>query len=128
MEGTLVGHKYVYSASGSMHKLLIKGVFVDNLGRTVNTIAASGAVYVVVFFVFVIFAALVVMNMGSATNPQGGCKKCSWNTCSWVASSWLSRSSPSWCLRSTLLRFIHLPALLVGHTLEGGGRSLGTFQ
>ena len=28
----------------------------------------------------------------------------------------------------TLLRFIHLPALLVGHTLEGGGRSLGTFQ
>jgi phosphoglycerol transferase MdoB-like AlkP superfamily enzyme len=62
-EGTPVGHEYFYSVPASMYKLLIEGVFLDNLDRTVNTIARSGAVYAVVFFVFVMFAALMVMNM-----------------------------------------------------------------
>ena len=43
MEGTRVGHKDVYSVSGFMYHLLIGGVFVDNLGRIVNTIAVAAS-------------------------------------------------------------------------------------
>jgi hypothetical protein len=62
-EGTPVGQQYFYSVPASMYKLLIEGVFLDKLDLTVKTIAASGALYAVVFFVFVMLAALMVMNM-----------------------------------------------------------------
>jgi hypothetical protein len=62
-DGTSVGDEYFSSVPASMHKLLIEGVFLDNMGDTVDTIAASGAFYAVIFLVFVVFAALMVMNM-----------------------------------------------------------------
>ena len=42
-----------------MYQLIIGGVFVDDLDRTGNTFA-TGAVYVVVFFVFVTIVAHIV--------------------------------------------------------------------
>ena len=64
-EGMHSAHVHLYSVFASRYKLIIEGGFVDDLGRAVNTIAA-GAVYVVVFsvfFVFVMFAALMVVNI-----------------------------------------------------------------
>jgi voltage-gated sodium channel len=62
-EGTSVGELFFYSVPASMYKLTIEGVFLDNLGDTVDTIAASSPFYAVIFLVFVVFAALMVMNM-----------------------------------------------------------------
>jgi len=62
-DGTPVGDAFFYSVPASMYKLLIEGVFLDNLGDTAETIAATSPVYAAVFFVFVVCAALMVMNM-----------------------------------------------------------------
>merc|ERR1719356_605352 len=62
-EGTSVGELFFYSVPASMYKLTIEGVFLDNLGYTVDTIAESSPFYAVIFLVFVVFAALMVMNM-----------------------------------------------------------------
>jgi len=62
-EGTPVGDMYFYSVPASMYKLLVEGVFLDNLGHTADTIAESSPVVAVVFFIFVVCAALMVMNM-----------------------------------------------------------------
>ena len=61
-EGTHIGHVYLYSVPASMYELLNEGVFVYDQGHAINTIAA-GAVYGVVLVVFVMCAALMVMNM-----------------------------------------------------------------
>jgi F0F1-type ATP synthase assembly protein I len=62
-EGTSVGEEYFYSVPASMYKLLIEGVFLDNLGYTADVIAESSPIFAVVFFIFIICAALMVMNM-----------------------------------------------------------------
>jgi voltage-gated sodium channel len=62
-QGTDVGELFFYSVPASMYKLTIEGVFLDNLGYTVDTIAESSPFYAVIFLIFVVFAALMVMNM-----------------------------------------------------------------
>jgi len=62
-DGTSVGELFFYSVPASMYKLTIEGVFLDNLGYTLDTIAESSPFYAVIFLAFVVFAALMVMNM-----------------------------------------------------------------
>jgi len=62
-QGTPVGELFFYSVPASMYKLTIEGVFLDNMGYTVDTIAESSPLYAVIFLIFVVFAALMVMNM-----------------------------------------------------------------
>jgi len=62
-EGSEVGEMWFHSVPAAMYKLLIEGVFLDNLGATADTIAESSPVFAVVFFIFVCMAALMVMNM-----------------------------------------------------------------
>ncbi|CAK0826162.1 unnamed protein product [Prorocentrum cordatum] len=62
-DGTDVGELHFYSVPSSMYRLLIEGVFLDNLSSTVKVMSDSSPVFTIVFLVFVCIAALMVMNM-----------------------------------------------------------------
>ncbi|CAK0874352.1 unnamed protein product [Prorocentrum cordatum] len=56
--------KGMFAASRSVFfTICLMGVFLDNLGHTADTIAESSPVVAVVFFIFVVCAALMVMNI-----------------------------------------------------------------
>merc|ERR1719382_1013855 len=62
-DGTEVGDLHFYSIPSSMYRLVIEGVFLDNLGYTAQLMSDSSPVFTIVFFLFVCMAALMVMNM-----------------------------------------------------------------
>jgi len=65
LDGTNVGKNYFNSIFKSMHTLLIDGTLLDGTGSVVRALDAesAGFIYVLLFYLFILLAALTVMNM-----------------------------------------------------------------
>eukprot|EP00929_Paragymnodinium_shiwhaense_P008245 TRINITY_DN11218_c0_g1_i1.p1 TRINITY_DN11218_c0_g1~~TRINITY_DN11218_c0_g1_i1.p1 ORF type:complete len:784 (-),score=151.71 TRINITY_DN11218_c0_g1_i1:418-2769(-) len=60
---TPAGKLYFSSMINAMHTLLLDGCLLDGAGRIVVALAEESFVYVLVFYVFILLAALTVLNM-----------------------------------------------------------------
>mmetsp|Transcript_76919 Transcript_76919/g.135525 ORF Transcript_76919/g.135525 Transcript_76919/m.135525 type:complete len:655 (-) Transcript_76919:121-2085(-) len=62
-DGTEAGTLYYPTVPDAMYTLLLDGTFLDSLGKTLQVSGESSAVLPVIFLLFVLLAALTVMNM-----------------------------------------------------------------
>jgi len=60
---TEIGEKYFASIPESMYTLTVTGTFLDNLTVVVNEIGRESKIYAALFFLFILLAALTVLNM-----------------------------------------------------------------
>lgn len=62
-EGTQVGRQHFSTVFEAMYNLLLFGTFLDSAGLLANRLLKEHVFFVAVFFVFILFAALTVLNM-----------------------------------------------------------------
>lgn len=62
-EETSMGKRYFASVGTSMYSLLVYGTFLDNLAGVCMDIKNESAICLALFFVFIVFSALTLMNM-----------------------------------------------------------------
>merc|ERR1719253_712035 len=60
---TEVGEELFSGVAPSMYTLLIQGTFLDSVGDTADAIGRDSMLAVVMFFLFVLLSAMMVMNM-----------------------------------------------------------------
>eukprot|EP00404_Azadinium_spinosum_P019223 CAMPEP_0180490978 /NCGR_PEP_ID=MMETSP1036_2-20121128/39405_1 /TAXON_ID=632150 /ORGANISM="Azadinium spinosum, Strain 3D9" /LENGTH=429 /DNA_ID=CAMNT_0022499211 /DNA_START=1 /DNA_END=1290 /DNA_ORIENTATION=- len=61
--GTSIGNDYFASVLDSMYTLVIRGTLLDNIGKAMDEISQESTFVAAIFMLFVLLAALTVMNM-----------------------------------------------------------------
>jgi len=61
--GTPAGETYFTTVPGSMNVLLLQGTFLDGLGTIARDLEQENLIFLLIFYVFMLFSALLLMNM-----------------------------------------------------------------